>query len=1126
MGVDAQGRVYVSDQGRDNVQVFDANGLYLGVLTGSTLTDPQDVAVADNGTIYVTEPTQIKQFNSSFGFVGQFAAGVPLQAARDIDVDAAGNVYVINDINTDQLKKILPNGTADNDYGNGGAHAKSSGYQGLFVRNDGTAYIADWGDNSGSTVDDGVWVVQPNGVADDFFNPGNSFQEPRGVAVLANGNVVVGNDFQVTGNAVQAKLFNSTFAELILSWGDFGRAPGQFDGPSGVAVDAVGNTYVVDRSNDRVQVIDRDKNFLFQFGSTGTGNGQFDFPMDIAIDPNGSIFVTDLGTNRIQKFDALGNYLTSWGGPGTADGQFNALMGIAVGPDGAVYVADSGNDRIQKFDNNGTYLTKWGSAGTGNGQFGAPIDVAVDRLGNVYVADSNTVNRIQVFSITGVFKRSFGSSGTGTGQFDVLSAVAVDNQNNVYVLDNDLTLGGPDGRVQKFDHNGNLITVLARGLADNDNNATILDTLEDASALAVDRYGRVIVADTGNDRVMFYENLEAPVAYDDTYVANANTQFFGIAPGVLSNDALDFFGDPIFAELSSQPQHGAVFMGANGSFVYTPFEDYSGPDSFRYIALDQNGASFPATVNLTVSNPPPVAVDDTYATEHQTVLSVSAEDGVLANDSDPNNNPMTAEVLTQPQHGTLQMESSGAFTYTPAAGFGGYDTFTYRASDGESTSSPAEVSISVGFPLMEAPSSLGVTGNLTVGPVHPTLSWGHQTEAGQSQAPGEWYNIEITDSDDNIVLDEWFPAAQLCRRTSCSLKVAEDILFIGLTNGSYEWRVRSWAGGIFSAWSSPQPFTVSVPQPAVPIIEAVYPNQGRISVQMPDDPGTTWFYFNVRSTEGADTYEHFGWVQKRESDCPALTCTITLDAHPQNGTYTVFALAWGPDGYSQNSEGGWSAPVNVQLQFSAPPAVSSLTATNFNSGRPLFEWDATAGSTWYQLWVGTADFDTAYGGWTSAVDLGCVNPGAGCEIVPPLVLPQGDSFIWYVQSWGPGGFSTGGQEGWVKGPDFSVNAGPTGKPIALTPTGTINVASPYYAWNAVQNASWYRVVVTDISDPGVPVHDNWYPVEEVGCIKSSVCQIQLPGTYLADGDYFWFVTAYTPSGIGPSSQALVVEVQK
>ncbi len=92
----------------------------------------------------------------------------------------------------------------------------------------------------------------------------------------------------------------------------------------------------------------------------------------------------------------------------------------------------------------------------------------------------------------------------------------------------------------------------------------------------------------------------------------------------------------------------------------------------------------------------PAANDDSYAVAQDGALTVAAAGGVLANDSDAEGAPLSAQVMASASHGSLALVANGGFTYTPNAGFCGADGFTYRASDGTRVSPPATVTIAVG----------------------------------------------------------------------------------------------------------------------------------------------------------------------------------------------------------------------------------------------------------------------------------------------------------------------------------------------------------------------------------------------------------------------------------------------
>jgi len=93
-------------------------------------------------------------------------------------------------------------------------------------------------------------------------------------------------------------------------------------------------------------------------------------------------------------------------------------------------------------------------------------------------------------------------------------------------------------------------------------------------------------------------------------------------------------------------------------------------------------------------NNAPVAVDDSYTVEQDTVLTVSAP-GVLGNDTDADGDTMEATRTAFPAHGTSTMSPNGSFTYTPYSEYVGTDTFQYKVNDGTDDSAIATVTITV-----------------------------------------------------------------------------------------------------------------------------------------------------------------------------------------------------------------------------------------------------------------------------------------------------------------------------------------------------------------------------------------------------------------------------------------------
>jgi CSLREA domain-containing protein len=100
---------------------------------------------------------------------------------------------------------------------------------------------------------------------------------------------------------------------------------------------------------------------------------------------------------------------------------------------------------------------------------------------------------------------------------------------------------------------------------------------------------------------------DAPVAAADTGATGAGVALTVPAPGVLANDG-DVDQDGLTAEVATPPANGAVVLGADGGYVYTPAGGFAGTDTFTYVARDATTVSAPATVTITVAataNPPP-----------------------------------------------------------------------------------------------------------------------------------------------------------------------------------------------------------------------------------------------------------------------------------------------------------------------------------------------------------------------------------------------------------------------------------------------------------------------------------------------------------------------------------------
>jgi tripartite motif-containing protein 71 len=290
-----------------------------------------------------------------------------------------------------------------------------------------------------------------------------------------------GNMYVTEGNALYSfppplpadVLKLSPSGRPVARWGRYGRRPGEFNSPAGLAVDPQGNIYVADYGNNRIQKLSRSGRPLAVWGSYGTKPGQFDLPSGIALDSRGNVYVADSGNNRVQKLSPFGKPLAVWGGEcGPRPGQFCSPTDLAVGPSGDIYVADFANYRIQTLSATGRPLAAWSfpSSEFANG----PLAISVDARGNVFYATRKR-NVVRELSPTG---RVLGGWQVGALSV-VVTGLAPDATGNIDAISG--------GRVYRITAGGR--SVIALPLA-----TTLVPVRFDhPSVVTADRHGNVYV---------------------------------------------------------------------------------------------------------------------------------------------------------------------------------------------------------------------------------------------------------------------------------------------------------------------------------------------------------------------------------------------------------------------------------------------------------------------------------------------------------------------------------------------------------------------------------------------------------------------------------------------------------
>jgi sugar lactone lactonase YvrE len=455
VAVDSTGIVYVADTENHTLRkvtpagvvstlagVAGASGSADGPGTAARFYEPAGVAVDSAGNLCVADTynCSIRTITSG-GEVSTLAgqamtwgsADGPGTAARfyhpsGVVMDSAGTIYVADTYNS-TLRALTPGGVVSTLAGRAG---QTDGVDGpgsnahfyhpydVAVDSAGNAYVADTDNHTlrkitpGGVVSTLAGRAGSQGSAD---GPGSEarFYHPASVAVDSTGTVYVAD---YGNNTLRKVTPGGEVSTLAGRAGVSGSADGpgvdaRFYGPSGLAVDGIGNLYVADAGNHTIRKVTPAgevstlAGLARSYGSAdGAGsNARFYYPSGVAVDSAGTVYVADYYNHTIRKVTPGGEVSTlagqagSWG---TADGtgataRFYCPSGLAVDSAGTVYVADTDNHTLRLVTPAGKVSTlagrvrSLGSAdGTGsNAQFYYPSGVAVDSTGTLYVADTD-----------------------------------------------------------------------------------------------------------------------------------------------------------------------------------------------------------------------------------------------------------------------------------------------------------------------------------------------------------------------------------------------------------------------------------------------------------------------------------------------------------------------------------------------------------------------------------------------------------------------------------------------------------------------------------------------------------------------------------------------------------------
>jgi uncharacterized protein (TIGR03437 family) len=479
VAVDVAGNILIADSLNDRVRKVGTDGVITtvagsgvrgsggdgGPATGAALYAPEGVAVDRAGNLYIADTgNQRLRKVSAQGTISTLAR--LFSFPRAVAVHADGNLYIADDYT---IRKVSPQGAINTVAGSSESPPSFSGDggpatsasldnpDGVAVDAAGNLYIADTGNQRLRKVSSGGTISTLAGSGLTTFygdgGPANAagFNAPTDVAVDSGGNLYIADSKNQRIRKINAQGTISTVAGngRVGDSGDGGPAiSASLNNPVAVAVDAIGNIYIADQSNNRIRKVNPQG--IINTVDFGQYSSYSERPQDVAVDTTGNLYaalpqaiikvspqgtVIDIDTGlcpvavavdaggNIYWFDrCVGRGENVWkrtvdgrgvavagGGPSLGDGgpatsaSLNSPHGLALDAAGNLYIADTGNQRIRKVNPQGIISTV---AGNGRAEFfgdggpattaslNQPNRAAVDAAGNLYIADTGN-NRIR-----------------------------------------------------------------------------------------------------------------------------------------------------------------------------------------------------------------------------------------------------------------------------------------------------------------------------------------------------------------------------------------------------------------------------------------------------------------------------------------------------------------------------------------------------------------------------------------------------------------------------------------------------------------------------------------------------------------------------------------------------------
>jgi hypothetical protein len=232
-----------------------------------------------------------------------------------------------------------------------------------------------------------------------------------------------------------------------------GSGPGELLQPTGIATDALGDVWVADYSNHRIEEFSAAGEYIRAVGSHSVSRRreeyQFNQPNGVAVDSEGDVWVAEIERGQLVKLNADGEEISRFTAYGEEDRSPRVYpYWIASNNEGDIWIkgVNSDNSYVQEYTDDGEYLREIKAEGTGKYGVEGQGAVAVAK-GHIWLVNQKEYS-VDEFTEEGAFIRQFGSKGSSDGQFAYPEGIAVDAHGNVWVGD------GGDHRVEEFNEDG------------------------------------------------------------------------------------------------------------------------------------------------------------------------------------------------------------------------------------------------------------------------------------------------------------------------------------------------------------------------------------------------------------------------------------------------------------------------------------------------------------------------------------------------------------------------------------------------------------------------------------------------------------------------------------------------